>query len=99
MKIIFRKSCEADLNWYRRYYSTIFPQGGNKAKLHFSATYQALLNHPFIGHPIEEHAQIRELQMPGTPFSFVYVVNGEEIVILRILDGRAQRPPSFPPAG
>ena len=98
MKIIFRKSCEADLNWYRRYYSSVFPQGSNKAKLHFAATYQALLSHPFIGHPVDGHAHIRELQMPGTPFSLVYVVSDEEILVLRVLDGRAQRPPTFPTA-
>lgn len=96
MKIIFRKSCEADLNWFRKYYSNVFAQGDTKAKLHFNATYQALLSHPFIGHPIEGHPLIRELQMPNTPFAFVYVVIGEEILVLRVLDGRAQRPQSFP---
>ena len=98
MKIIFRKSCEGDLKWYRSYYSSVFPQGGAKAKQHFNATYQALLNHPFIGHPLEGHPHIRELQMPNTPFAFIYVVSGEEILVLRVLDGRAQRPASFPTA-
>jgi plasmid stabilization system protein ParE len=99
MQIIFRKSCEADLNWYRHYYSHVFPQGSSKAKQHFNATYQALLAHAFIGHPIEANPHIRELQMPGTPFSFIYTVRDEEILILRVLDGRAQRPTSFPAAG
>ena len=95
MRVIFRKSAEADLNWFRRYYSSVFPQGSGKEKLHFAATCQALLNHAFIGHPVEGHPHIRELQMPGTPFAFIYVVNGEEILVLRVLDGRAQRPTSF----
>ena len=96
MKIIFRKSCEADLNWYRDYYSQVFPQGQNKAALHFNSTYEALLRHPFIGHAVEGHPHIRELQMPHTPFAFIYTVDGDEILVLRVLDGRAQRPQNFP---
>ena len=95
MKITFRKSCEADLVWFRRYYTTVFPQGGNKAKTQFAATYQALLAHPLIGHPVDGHPHIRELQMPNTPFAFAYVVDVDEILVLRVLDGRAQRPQSY----
>ena len=98
MKIIFRKSCEADLLWFRRYYATVFPQGGSKAKTQFAATFRALLEHPFIGHPVVGHLHIRELQMPNTPFAFVYVVGAEEILVLRILDRRAQQPLNYPQA-
>ena len=96
MKIIFRKSCEADLLWFRRYYATVLPQGFSKAKAQFAATYQALPAHPFIGHPVVGHLHIRELQMPNTPFAFVYVVGAEEILVLRILDRRAQQPLNYP---
>ena len=96
MKIVFRKSCEADLKWFRTYYGSIFPAGAMRAKTHLSSIYKALLSHPFIGHPVEGAPHIREFHVPQIPFSVVYVVMENEIMVLRLLDSRAERPLAFP---
>ena len=96
MKIVFRKSCDADLKWFRTYYASVFPEGAIRAKTHFASTYKALSGHPFIGHPVEGVPHIREFHIPQTPFSLIYVVTENEILVLRLLDNRAERPQVFP---
>lgn len=92
MRIIFHPAAASDLRWFRRYYVTVFPQGAQTAKAQYQSARLALLAHPFIGHSVEGVAPMRELHISGTPFSFVYFVNEEEIIITRLLDSRAPRP-------
>lgn len=84
------------MKWFRTYYASVFPEGAIRAKTHFASTYKALLGHPFIGHPVDGVAHIREFHIPQTPFSLIYVVTETEILVLRLLDNRAERPQMFP---
>lgn len=97
MRLVFRSSTVADLKWLRRYYATVFPEGEKQARQHYKKTCLTLAEHPFVGHSFGPDAPVRELQIPRTPFSFVYYVEGNEIMIVRVLDGRAERPGSFSP--
>ena len=92
MRIIFHPSAASDLKWFRRYYATVFPAGAVTAKAQYQSARLALLAHPFIGHPVEGVAPMRELHISGTPFSLVYFVHNEEIVVTRLLDSRALQP-------
>ena len=96
MKIIFRSSAAADIKWFRQYYSIVFPAGDENAKKHYRNMCSALLTHPFIGHAIDPNLPARELPIPRTPFSFIYYIKDEEIIVLRVLDNRAERPAIFP---
>ncbi len=92
MKIIFRDTTKADIRWFRRYYVSIFPEGAKQAKLHYNQCYAALMAYPLVGYQIGNDTPLRELVIPKTNFSFVYYVVGEEIIVVRILDARAERP-------
>ena len=61
-----------------------------KAKDHYRKTRLALLANPLLGRPIENTPNIRELIVPQTPFSWVYL-EGDEIRVIRIWDGRRKR--------
>ena len=95
MKLVFRSSTVPDLKWFRRYYSTVFPEGEKHARHHYLQSCRTLMEHPLVGHSVGTDTPVRELSIPRTPFSFVYYVTGEEIMIIRVLDARAERPGSF----
>jgi plasmid stabilization system protein ParE len=92
VKIIFRATANADIKWFRRYYVSVFPDGAKQAKIHYNQTCSTLLAHPFVGHPLEAETPLRELVIPRTNFSFVYYIVDDEIIVIRILDARAERP-------
>ena len=95
MEIIFRRSCTADLQWFRRYYQSVFPDGQLAAKAHFQKAYDALRLNPEIGHPAHETLPVRELVIARTPFSFLYYIDRDRIVVIRVLDNRGERPGDF----
>jgi toxin ParE1/3/4 len=89
MNIIFRSSCNHDLNWFRKYYSQVFPDGNEKAKSNFRSTYDLLSSFPEIGKIIDTDKKIRELQILKTPFSFIYYLERDHILVIRVLDKRS----------
>ncbi len=86
MDIIYLESARDDLVWFRHYYEAVFPEGSENAKRHFYAIEQALLAHPFIGHKVR--ADVYELPVKKTPFTFVYRVKEHRIEVLRVWDDR-----------
>jgi len=92
MKLVFRSSAVADLKWFRSYYSSVFPEGAKHARQQYLQTCRTLVAHPLVGHPVSRDTPVREFAIPRTPFSFVYYVTEREILIIRVLDARAERP-------
>jgi len=90
MKIVYLAATKADIAWMRNYYASVFPEGRQRARQHFKAAEALLLENPFIGRMTTVHA-VRELVIPRTPFSFIYRVQQEQIEVLRLWDGRADR--------
>lgn len=95
MNLIFLPSTKGDLRWFRRYYSTVFPEGGVGAKAQLLKARQLLLTYPQVGHIIEGEAPMRELPIPRTSFSLVYFIDGQNIVVIRLFDNRSERPAQF----
>jgi plasmid stabilization system protein ParE len=95
MNIIFRSSTRSDLKWFRKYYTYVFPEGERRAKNHYLQTYKTLLDYPQVGSFVSNCEPVRELSIPRTPFSFVYYITEKEIVIIRVLDSRSNRPENF----
>ena len=91
LRIVFRASAVADLKWFRRYYRAVFREGEKNAKHHYVQTFRLLQEHPLAGRSLGPETPMRELSIPRTPFSFVYYVAVDEIMIIRVLDGRAER--------
>jgi len=92
MEIVYLPSAVAGLDWFRRYYAQVFPEGEKRAIVQYEKMKKILLAAPFAGHPIGE-GDAREYVMPRTPFSVIYRVRGEQIQVLLILDNRADRSP------
>jgi toxin ParE1/3/4 len=88
MKVVFLESARHDLDWFKRYYSQIFPDGARQAAAHYKAAKTLLAHHPEIGRQSDTDG-LREFTIPRTPFSFVYSIRNDRIEILRLLDGRS----------
>ncbi len=91
MEIVYLPSAVAGLDWFRRYYARVFPEGEKRAIAQYEKMKQVLLAAPFAGRATGE-GDVREYVMPRTPFSVIYRVRGEQIQILLIVDHRADRP-------
>jgi toxin ParE1/3/4 len=92
MRIVFRAAALSDLAWFQRYYSQIFPEGEKAAKAQLQALYANLTAHPLIGHPNGRIPGVREFHVTRTPFTLVYRIDGDDIIVLRLIDNRAPRP-------
>jgi toxin ParE1/3/4 len=91
LNIRFSENAKTDLGWFRRYYGQVFPEGGNTARIHFTNALRLIQQHLQIGYLLQE-AGLRELSISKTPFSIIYRVTSNELIIVRVLDQRAQRP-------
>jgi toxin ParE1/3/4 len=95
LKFKFRPTALDDLEWFAKYYGSVFPEGSKAARVRFRQSKLSILKYPSIGHEIGEGTPLRELIIPRTPFSLVYYVEGHDIAVIRLLDNRAQRPAEF----
>ena len=90
MKIIFLKKARADLVWFQRYYSHVFPEGKKRAQQNYQAFLQLLKSNPLIGKPALDVEGAHELKISNTPFGVIYRVTPTHIEILRVYDGRSE---------
>ena len=90
VKVVFRASCVGDIDWFRKYYGSVFPQGRPNAKESYRRALRTLQTHPETGNTVHGSSAARELHIPRTPFSFIYVIEDEAICVIRVLDGRAR---------
>jgi plasmid stabilization system protein ParE len=95
MKFIFRLEAKSDLKWFAKYYRSVFPEGSKAAAIRFRQAKLLIQQYPLIGEAIGNATPLRELVIPRTPFSLVYYVEGQDIIVIRLLDNRAQRPAEF----
>ena len=91
MKLVFLPSSRSDLQWMRRYYAEVFPDGAKRAAGQYARASGVLRFNPLAGRPVEDMGGIRELTIPRTPFSFIYRVAEDRIEVLRIWDQRGDR--------
>lgn len=88
-RLVYLRSCAADLMWLRKYYSNVFPAGETKARAQFNRVRAALLDHPRLGGKIDGRDDLREFFVPKTPFSYLYRLREDRIEGLRIFDNRS----------
>jgi len=89
MRIVFLPASRADLRWFHRYYTDIFPDGHKRATDQFDLTLETLRTNPNIGKSSEIHQGVRELPIARTPFMVIYRTTTNRLEILRILDTRS----------
>lgn len=88
MKVVFLESTTRDIQWFRYYYQSVFPEGNAKARTQLRAIQALLAANPYAGHPSETRKTVRELSIPRTPFTLIYRVTETQIEILRLWDNR-----------
>jgi plasmid stabilization system protein ParE len=91
MRITFLATAKGDLRWFKRYYTSAFPDGRQNADRQFVSAQKAIRQHPLIGHPSVQLAGAREFHIQRTPFSLIYRIVDDRIEVLRVLDGRGER--------
>jgi plasmid stabilization system protein ParE len=89
MRLVYLDSAAADLRWFKQYYSEVFTEGRVKADQQFLATQKLLKANAFIGQVSEYSKEVREHQIPRTPFTVIYRVVEDRIEVLRVVDGRS----------
>ena len=90
MRIVFLASTRDDLDWFRRYYESMFPAGAAKARAHYRGALAALRRYPLMERPAEL-AGNRELVVPKSPFILVHRIRQDRIEIVRVRDGRSHQ--------
>lgn len=88
MKIVFLEDTVLDVQWFRYYYRSVFPDGSDKARARLKAIQITLAANPYAGHPSDTRENVRELSVPRTPFTLIYRVMPTQIEILRLWDTR-----------
>ncbi|WP_037317386.1 type II toxin-antitoxin system RelE/ParE family toxin [Ruegeria halocynthiae] len=88
MKIIFLEDTVRDIQWFRYYYTSVFPEGSKKAQAQIKATQLTLAANPYAGHSSDTRSDVRELSVPRTPFTLIYRVMPTQIEVLRLWDTR-----------
>lgn len=90
MKLVYLPCTVSDLQWMRAYYTSVFPDGLQKAQAQFRATETLLQQNPRIGKQTD-FPDVHELVITRTPLSVIYRLTDDQIQILRIWDNRADR--------
>jgi ParE toxin of type II toxin-antitoxin system, parDE len=90
MRIVYLSSAVPDLRWFKRYYTSIFPEGRARADQQFLLTQVTLRTNPFVGHRSDKYKTAFEYRIARAPFSLIYRIEGDSIQVLRLLDGRPQ---------
>jgi hypothetical protein len=88
MKIVFLESTTRDIEWFRYYHRSVFPEGSARARAQLMAIQVILAANPYAGHPSSARNAVRELQVPRTPFTLIYRVAPTQIEFLRLWDTR-----------
>jgi plasmid stabilization system protein ParE len=91
MEVVYLATALEDMQWVRRYYAEVFPEGHGHARASLLKTAALIAENPFVGHALVDDVDILEFPVARTPFSFLYRVHDGRIEILRVFDQRSFR--------
>lgn len=97
MRFVYLEGALPGLLWFRRYYQSVFPEGGRNGRAQFTAMKATLIANPKAGHPVGRNGQARMFVIPRTPFSVIYRVRDDRIEVLAIHDHRSGPTNPVPP--
>lgn len=86
VRVIYLPSTKNDFVWLHEYYSSVFPDGWDKALKQLDMTAELLSLNPYIWKEIEKW--VRDLVISSTPFSYIYRITDSYIEVLRVWDNR-----------
>jgi toxin ParE1/3/4 len=88
MRVRYAPSTVPDLQWFRRYYERVFPEGAQAARRRVKAMETLLAENPFAGRRTRRPG-VRRIPIRNTPFLILYRVQADAIEILRVIDTRS----------
>lgn len=91
MEAVYLATALEDMQWVRRFYAEVFPEGHGHASACLLKTEALIAENPFVDHALGDDADIREFPVARTPFSFLYRVHDGRIEVLRVFDQRSFR--------
>jgi plasmid stabilization system protein ParE len=94
MRFAYLESAKRDLVWFRKYYSSVFPEGRGNARRQYRLMKLVLTENPRAGHPVGERDS-RLYVITRTPFSVIYRLRPGRIEVLAIHDGRSGSYPDY----
>ena len=83
-----------DLEEIKDFYKKISPDIFKKIRDAIKKSFLLLQENPNIGHPTNDY-DVFEWHIPGTKYSLPYMLDDNEIVILRVYDERQNRPSTW----
>lgn len=91
MRIEYLLTVEPGARWFRSYYRRNPQLDFRKATAALRAAEHTLSDFPLSGERFEEHEDVREQHILGTPFSLLYTLARDTIWIIDIRDTRGLR--------
>ena len=93
MIVQWHRRARQDLRQVRAYIAREDPQAAARVAQRILRSVERLSENPGIGRP-GRVLDTRELVVTGTPYLLPYTVVGEKVIILRVLHGAQQWPPT-----
>ena len=92
-KLIWEPGAVEDLSRLREFIQPHNPKAAMNAARRIIEAANLLLDHPHLGHPMEDLPEFNELPIPFGQRGYVlrYRIDGKKIIILRIWHGREDR--------
>ena len=94
MRLIYLGEARRDAAWWRLYYRKTFPGGRGRAFAALAITERLLQDNPMLGVKVE-NLELRKLNIPRTPFAFIYRYSHDTIEVVRLYDMRQQGSEEF----
>ena len=91
MKVLRAPTAESDLDGIAAFYGALNRTAASEMLDRLDAAEAILCDHPLIGRAGRVPGT-REAVVVGTPFILVYVVERDQVTVLRVLDARRQWP-------
>ena len=91
MKLKFAPAFIRSLDWYEEYYRDIFPEGRRQAKLSLRDALDKLKADRIGERQFLSFKKIKELPLHRSPFSILYEIDGEDMIVHLLNDRRGKR--------
>ena len=80
-----------DLEGIKNFYEAINPEAAKKIGAHLKKSFLLLQENPNIGHVTSDY-DVFEWHVPRTKYSIPYMIDNNDLIILRVYDERQDRP-------
>ncbi|THV15585.1 hypothetical protein [Rhizobium rhizophilum] len=91
MRLRYLPTSELGLRWMRHYYRSHPQLDVVAASAALALAEQTILAYPESAARFEDLDRVREYHIRGTPFSLLYAITPDEVLVIDIRDARGQR--------